>query len=50
MSVVHNFESGGLKNSNPLLDYIHDHDMKVLDKYKKYFSEKDIKKYDECFE
>ena len=46
----YNFESGGLKNSNPLLDYLHDHGMKVLNKYKKYFSEEDIKKYNECFE
>ena len=46
----YNFESGGLKNSNPLLDYIHDHGMKVLDKYKKYFSEKDIKNMMNVFE
>ena len=46
----YNFESGGLKNSNPLLDYIKDHGMKILDKYKKYFSDEDIEKYKECFE
>ena len=46
----YNFESGGLKNSNPLLDYIKDHGMKILDKHKKYFSEEDIEKYKECFE
>ena len=46
----YNFESGGLKNSNQLLDYIKDHGMKILDKHKKYFSEEDIEKYKECFE
>lgn len=46
----YNFESGGLKNSNPLLNYIKDHGMKILDKHKKYFSEEDIEKYKECFE
>lgn len=45
----YNFESGGLKKSNPLLDYIYEHGMKVLEKYKKYFSKNDIEKYSDCF-
>ena len=46
----YNEESTNTHQQNPLLKYIQDHGMKVLDKYKKYFSEEDIKKYDECFE
>ena len=46
----YNLESIGMKNSNPLLDYIKDHGMKILEKHKKYFSEEDIEKYKECFE
>ena len=46
----YNEESTNTHQQNPLLKYIQDHGMKVLNKYKKYFSEEDIKKYDECFE
>ena len=46
----YNFESGGLKNSNPLLNYIKDRGMKILEKHNKYFSDEDIEKYKECFE
>lgn len=45
----YNQESGGLRKSNPLLDYIKSHGMKVLNEYKKYFSEEDIEKYNDCF-
>lgn len=34
---------------NPLLQYISEHGLKILNKYKKYFSEEDIDKYKECF-
>lgn len=37
-------------NINPLLEYIKEHGMKILNKFKKYFSEEDISnKYKECF-
>lgn len=46
----YNQESGGLKLSNPLLEYIKFKGMKIQNKFKKYFSEKDLNKYDVCFE
>ena len=46
----YNEESTNTHQQNPLLKYIQDHGMKVLYKYKKYFSEEDIKKYDKYFE
>ena len=45
----YNQESGGVKDKNPLLEYIKVHGMKIIDKYKKYFSEDDLIKYKECF-
>ena len=46
----YNEESTNVHQQNPMLKYIKDNRMKILDKYKKYFSEEDIKKYEECFE
>lgn len=45
----YNQESGGLRNGNPLLEYIKSHGMKILEKYEKYFSEEDLNRYKECF-
>lgn len=45
----YNFESRISDNVNPLLEYIKEHGMKILDKFKKYFSEEDIINYKECF-
>lgn len=46
----YNQESGSIGlDKNAILEYIKNHGMKVLDKYKKYFSEEDINKYKECF-
>lgn len=42
----YNEESGGLRNGvNPLLKYLHSKGMKILDKYKKYFSTEDLINY-----
>ena len=46
----YNEESTNSHQQNPLLKYIQDHCMKVIYKYKKYFSDEDIKKYNKCFE
>lgn len=43
----YNEESTG--NDNYILKYIKNHGMKVLNKYKKYFSKEDIDKYEDCF-
>lgn len=45
----YNQESGGMKNKNPLLEYMKEHGFKIMNKFKKYFSENDIEKYKECF-
>ena len=45
----YNQESGGTKNSNPLLEYIKNKGMKILKKNEKYFSEEDKLKYKDCF-
>ena len=45
----YNQESGGLRNKNPFLEYIKNRGLKILDKFTKYFSEKDKKQYKECF-
>lgn len=45
----YNFESGGLKNKNPILEYLKNKGMKVHMNYYKYFSDYDKKKYKECF-
>lgn len=39
----YNQESGGMKTSNPLLEYIKSKGMKIQDKFRSYFSEYDIK-------
>jgi hypothetical protein len=44
----YNQESGKSEN-NPLLKYIKDHGMKILQKYEKYFSKEDKEQYKECF-
>lgn len=46
----YNQESGGTRKSNPLLEYIKNKGMKIQDKFRKYFSEEDINKYDVCFD
>lgn len=45
----YNWESGGTRKSNPLLEYIKSKGMKMQDKFRKYFSKEDIKKYSVCF-
>lgn len=45
----YNHESGDLRKSNYLLDYIKSHGMKILNKFKKYFSKEDLEKYNDCF-
>lgn len=45
----YNEESTVTHQQNPLLQYIIDHGLRVLDKYKKYFSDEDIKHYNEAF-
>lgn len=45
----YNQESGGTKNSNPLLEYIKQKGMKIDNKFYKYFSEEDKSKYKYCF-
>lgn len=44
----YNQESGKTEH-NPLLKYIKEHGMKILNKYNKYFSEEDKEQYKECF-
>lgn len=46
----YNQESGGMKKSNPLLEYIKSKEMKIQNKFRKYFSEDDINKYIVCFD
>ena len=46
----YNQESGGTKNSNPLLEYIKNKGMKIQNKFRKYFSKDDINKYIVCFD
>ena len=46
----YNQESDSTNNSNPLLEYIKNKGMKIQDKFRKYFSEEDINKYDVCFD
>ena len=46
----YNEESTNVHQQNPMLKYIKDHGMKILEKHKKYFSEEDVEKYKECFE
>lgn len=46
----YNQESGGTKNSNPLLEYIKRKGMKIQTKFIKYFYEEDIDKYSVCFD
>ena len=46
----YNQESGGTRNSNPLLEYIKSKGMKIQNKFINYFSEEDIKKYSVCFD
>ena len=45
----YNQESGGTRNSNQLLEYLKRKGMKIKDKFRNYFSEEDINKYDVCF-
>lgn len=45
----YNEESTTSHYKNPLLQYIKDHGLTVLNKYKKYFSEEDIEKYEDAF-
>lgn len=45
----YNEESTISHYKNPLLQYIKDHGLTVLNKYKKYFSEEDIEKYKDVF-
>ena len=45
----YNQESGGRRNINPLLEYIGNKGMKIMDKYSKYFDDIDKKQYKECF-
>lgn len=50
----YNQESGGVKISNPLLEYIKKKGkkkgMKIQNKFRNYFSEDDINKYTVCFD
>ena len=46
----YNQESGGMKKSNPLLEYIKSKGMKIQNKFRSYFSEEDINKYIVCFD
>ena len=46
----YNQESGGTRNSNPLLEYIKSKGMKIQNKFRNYFSEDDINKYIVCFD
>lgn len=42
----YNFESG---DDYTLLNYIREHGLRILNKYKKYFTEDDIELYNDCF-
>ena len=46
----YNWESGGTRNSNPLLEYLKRKGMKIQNKFRNYFSEEDTNKYTVCFE
>ena len=46
----YNWESGGTRNSNPLLEYLKRKGMKIQNKFRNYFSEEDTNKYTVCFD
>jgi len=45
----YNMESGGMKSSNPLLEYIKKQGAKIMKKYRIYFTPEEFDRYKECF-